>query len=137
MTYNSGSYFSDGVTSTQVPYFSNPGVQYEGVATGNSADGDNARTIRETKTAIAAYRTGTIIPPPPPPTTTYIDIGLRLYDGSQIVQIACEQGTPTSQLRIRKNGITYGIALVQPDDPYASGIIIQTSSGRKAIRKLQ
>ncbi len=70
--------------------------------------------------------------------STYIDIGLRYYDGTQIVEVACEpQGTLTSPLRISKNRITYGIVLVDPGDPYASGIIIQTSSGKKAIRKLK
>lgn len=128
MTYSAGSYFADGQTHTSVAYFSNPDIMYKGAATGNSTDGDNARTIRETKFAIAGYRTGTSVP-------AYIDIGLRLYDGTQIVSIACEKGTPTSPLRISKNGTTYGIVLVDPGDAYASGIIIQTSSGRKALRK--
>jgi C1A family cysteine protease len=77
---------------------------------------------------------GLTVPKPP---TTYIDIGLRFYDGSQTIAVACEQGTPTSPLRISKDGVTYGIVLVDPGDPYASGIIIQTSSGRKAVRKFQ
>lgn len=72
----------------------------------------------------------------PLPQEDYIDIGLRYYDGTQTVSIACEQGTPTSPLRISKNGTTYGIALVDSGDSHASGIIIQTSSGPKAIRKL-
>jgi hypothetical protein len=130
MTYEAGKYFEDGQTHTRVAYFSNPGVLYKNVATGNSTDGDNARTIRETKAVIAGYRTGTSTP-------AYIDIGLRLYDGTQIIKIACEQGTPTSPLRISKSGTTYGIVLVDPSDSYASGIIIQTSSGRKAVRKFQ
>jgi|GEM_PF-1147877 len=62
MTYESGIYFPDGVTHTQVPYFSNPLVNYQGVATGHAADGDNARTLKEVKHYVAAYRIGTIIP---------------------------------------------------------------------------
>lgn len=130
MTYPSGDSFPDGINHTQVAYFSNPNVLYKSTATGDSVNGDNARTIREIKSVIANYRTTV--------SSTYIDIGLRYYDGTQIVKVACEpQGTLTSPLRIYKNHITYGIVLVDPDDPYASGIIIQTSSGKKAIRKLQ
>ncbi len=60
MTYESGSYFSDGVTHIEVPYFSNPGVLYGGVATGHPADSDNARTIRQVKSVVANYRAGMI-----------------------------------------------------------------------------
>jgi hypothetical protein len=56
MTYASGQYFSDGLTHVQVGYFSSPSVSYQGVATGHAADGDNARTLRETKHLTAAYR---------------------------------------------------------------------------------
>jgi hypothetical protein len=56
MTYSDGSYFSDGLTHTRLPYFSNPSVTYIGAATGDAANGDNARTIRETKNVVAAYR---------------------------------------------------------------------------------
>ena len=51
------SYDQDGSYSgTELAYFSNPNVYDRGVATGNAADGDNARTIREVKNVIAAYR---------------------------------------------------------------------------------
>jgi len=66
----------------------------------------------------------------------YIDIGLRVYDGTAIISIACEPaGTLTSPLRIAKNGIIYGIVLVDPSDPDATGIRVQTSAGVKALRK--
>jgi hypothetical protein len=74
--------------------------------------------------------------PPPPPPPAYVDIGLRVYDGTEIISIACEpQGTLTSPLRIARNGVIYGIVLVPTDDPSATGIKINTSSGIKAIRK--
>ncbi|MBP7210492.1 MAG: PKD domain-containing protein, partial [Paludibacteraceae bacterium] len=56
MTYESGSYFSDGINHTRVPYFSNPSILHQGVSTGDAANGDNARTIRQIKSVIAAYR---------------------------------------------------------------------------------
>jgi hypothetical protein len=49
MTYEGGEYFDDGLGHVRVPYFSNPNISYQGVATGHAADGDNARTIREVK----------------------------------------------------------------------------------------
>lgn len=58
MTYSSGSYFDDGISHRTVLYFSNPGIQYLGVKTGDATNGDNARTIRQTKSVVAAYRSG-------------------------------------------------------------------------------
>ncbi len=57
MTYGSGQYFPDGIDHVEVPYFSNPDVSYQGVSTGHASNGDNARTLREVRHAIAAYRT--------------------------------------------------------------------------------
>jgi hypothetical protein len=56
MTYEEGRYFSDGMTHTRVSYFSNPSITYIGTATGHATNGDNARTVREIKNVIAAYR---------------------------------------------------------------------------------
>jgi subtilisin family serine protease len=70
------------------------------------------------------------------PPVAYVDIGLRLYDGTKVVTIACEpEGTLTSPLRIAKNGVIYGIILVDPSDPIASKLKIETISGTKALRK--
>ncbi|MBN2138344.1 MAG: hypothetical protein JW720_11100 [Sedimentisphaerales bacterium] len=69
--------------------------------------------------------------------SAYIDIGLRIYDGTEIISIACEpEGTLTSPLRIAKDGVIYGVVLVPPSDPTASKVMIETSSGVKAIMKL-
>jgi len=76
MTYQNGSYFSDGQTHTRVAYFSNPSIDYQGVPTGHATEGDNARTLREIKDVIAAYRqqTDTTAPTPNPMTwETYPD----------------------------------------------------------------
>lgn len=66
----------------------------------------------------------------------FVDIGLRVYDRTSVITIACEQGAATSALRIVKNGVVYGIVLADPSDTNASGIRIGTSSGVKALRKL-
>jgi len=57
MTYEGGSNFPDGITSTRVPYFSNPSISYMGYPTGHATEADAARHIREMKHIIAAYRT--------------------------------------------------------------------------------
>ena len=50
-------FYNTGYIFERVPYFSNPAVYFEGTyPTGDVADGDNARTIREMSTVIAAYR---------------------------------------------------------------------------------
>lgn len=56
MTYEGGQYFEDGVTNVRVAYFSNPLVSYKGMPVGDAVDGDNARTIRNTRAVISAYR---------------------------------------------------------------------------------
>lgn len=66
----------------------------------------------------------------------FVDIGLKIYDGNDNIAIACEpSGTLTSPLRIRKNGITYGISLVDLSDSKASKIRVRTPSGTKALMK--
>ena len=66
-----------------------------------------------------------------------VDIGLRMQDGAATIKIACEPpGDLASPLRIRKNGETYGILLVDPASPDASHIRIRTSAGVKALKKL-
>ena len=55
MTYWSGDNYADGIPCHNVPYFSNPGVSYEGGATGDAALADAARSLREMKHVIANY----------------------------------------------------------------------------------
>lgn len=63
-----------------------------------------------------------------------VDIGLRAYDGSSVIKVACEPaGVLTSPLRIRKDGTTYAIILVEPADNRASRIKIKTNTGIKAL----
>ena len=57
MSYTAASYFpGNPVSSTRVAYFSNPSISFMGAATGHTTNGDNARTIRNTKHVVAAYR---------------------------------------------------------------------------------
>jgi hypothetical protein len=63
MTYPDGKYFEDGITHERVPYFSNPGILYKGITTGDATNGDNARTIRQTKSVVSGYRTHPITAP--------------------------------------------------------------------------
>jgi hypothetical protein len=56
MTYESGSYFDDGHFHTIVAHISNPDVTHDGVPTGDPVYGNNARTLREIKHVVAAYR---------------------------------------------------------------------------------
>jgi len=58
MTYEAGTYFADGINHTRLPFFSNPSIQYEGIAVGDATNADNAYTIRQVKSTIAGYRTG-------------------------------------------------------------------------------
>ena len=53
MAYNSDGY---GNTYSPCNMFSTPLLTYQGVAAGNATDGDNARTISQTMSVVAAYR---------------------------------------------------------------------------------
>ncbi|MDD4910164.1 MAG: hypothetical protein PHR44_05745 [Candidatus Omnitrophica bacterium] len=66
-----------------------------------------------------------------------VDIGLRLYDGTEAVKIACEPaGVLTSPLRVHKDGTTYAIVLVEPSDSRASKLRVKTERGIKALAKI-
>lgn len=56
MSYTGGSYYPDGRSHYKVPIFSNPNILHLSSPTGHAADADNARTAREMKHVIAAYR---------------------------------------------------------------------------------
>ena len=60
MTYEAGSYFTDGITGRRAPYFSNPSISYAGYPTGHSTEGDAARSLRQTKHVVAAYKPGRV-----------------------------------------------------------------------------
>lgn len=94
----------------------------------------NAYTFawQDTRTAHYLYELRAFGPAAP----SFQDIGLRMQAPSGTVLIAAEIGTPTSPLRIAKNGVIYGIVLVDTSDPDASSIRIQTNSGIKALRKI-
>jgi hypothetical protein len=67
---------------------------------------------------------------------SFTDIGLRAYNGTEVITIACEPETAVSSaLRIGKDSKVYGIALVDPTDPDATSIRIKTFSGVKALRE--
>ncbi|HBF89411.1 MAG TPA: hypothetical protein DDX39_12285 [Bacteroidales bacterium] len=66
MTYESGTYFADGIDHDRVAYFSDPNISYLGQPTGNSTTGNNAQTLRETKGVVSNYRTSLV------PTMNYV-----------------------------------------------------------------
>jgi hypothetical protein len=61
MAYAGGEYYDDGQDHTRVGHFSNPDIDYAGVATGEAVDGDNARTIWEVKGVVGDYRSRPLI----------------------------------------------------------------------------
>jgi hypothetical protein len=69
-------------------------------------------------------------------TFVILDIGLRVYDGTQTVKVATDYAGLSYKLRIRKGGTTYGIILVDPADSSASKIRVRTSTGVMALKKM-
>lgn len=72
------------------------------------------------------------------PVVSFIDIGLRVFDGTATVAIAAwplaEAGKSPLKI-VARDGNVYGIALVDPSDPNATKVRINTGSGIKALRK--
>tara|TARA_R110002049_G_scaffold85790_3_gene218153 strand:- start:3415 stop:6429 length:3015 start_codon:yes stop_codon:yes gene_type:complete len=62
MSYESGTYYVNGISHSRVAHFSNPTISYQGAPTGDSIDADNARSIRTTKSIVAGYRSGCSLP---------------------------------------------------------------------------
>ena len=117
MSYWRGRYFDDGQDHARVPYFSNPHVNYDGVPTGHPVDGDNARTLRETKHAVAAYRSTRVAP------TREIALSGDLDFGEVMVN---QRGTRALTIRNLGDSPLYVSGITFPGDfsgDWSSGVI--------------
>jgi len=56
MTYQAGEYWDDSITSQGIGYFSDPDILFQEMPIGDLNNADNAKTLRETKGVVAAYR---------------------------------------------------------------------------------
>lgn len=65
-----------------------------------------------------------------------MEIGLRFWDGSGVVEIPVDSDYNSYKLRVAKDGVTYGINLVDTDSPGALPIRIKLATGIKAIGTL-
>lgn len=97
MAYNDGGY-------NEIPYFSNPNVQFSGTATGNpltsnsdAGPSDNARSMREIKNVIASYRPTVVDPPVAGVGITSISANLNQQNQTVSVPVIIEN-TGTSEL---------------------------------------
>lgn len=61
------------------------------------------------------------------------EIGLKFWDGSNIVEIPVLADLTSQPLRIAKNGTIYAISLVEVSSPDALSIRIKTPAGIKAL----
>jgi hypothetical protein len=55
MTYESGSYFSDGQSHPRIPYFSSPDIVVGGVVIGDAVNANNVLTLKKTKFPTSRY----------------------------------------------------------------------------------
>lgn len=62
-----------------------------------------------------------------------MEIGLKYFDGSKIIEIPVSSEYSDSKLRVAKNGVVYGISLVDPDSVGALPIRIKLGTEIKAI----
>jgi hypothetical protein len=61
MAYNSGSSWPDGISSTNISYFSTPLLLFQGQPIGNAVSGDNSRSLKATKHVVSKYRDETTL----------------------------------------------------------------------------
>ena len=72
----------------------------------------------------------------PPIPYGLVDSGIRYKTATGTVSIAAEPvGFSSSPLRIRKNGTTYSLPLVEADDQKSANILIQSPLGVKSLTK--
>jgi len=55
MSYESGTYYSDGKTYPRIPYFSSPDISLEDIAIGHTANANNVLTLKKTKHVTSQY----------------------------------------------------------------------------------
>ncbi|MDR1681687.1 MAG: M12 family metallo-peptidase [Prevotellaceae bacterium] len=55
MTYESGGYFSDGISRPRISYFSSPDILLDGTPIGHPAKADNVLTLKQTKHVTSRY----------------------------------------------------------------------------------
>jgi len=67
----------------------------------------------------------------------YVDAGLKIYNGSNVIKIGCKTLGATDKLRIRKENLTYGIPLLETNDADASPVRIYTGNETKALPKIE
>lgn len=99
MTYESGSYFADGIYHARVGYFSDPAVLLNGVPTGDATDGNNALTLRQVKHTVAAYRASTVNVVATP---AFSPASGTTFAASLLVSISCS--TADATIRYTTNG---------------------------------
>jgi len=100
MTYEQGYYFNDGIYHTRVGYFSSPELVHQGMVAGNTLDGDNARTIRETKSVVAAYRAGCNCTPPETQASSFSSSNVE----TNSMTVGWTRGSGTSVLVLARRG---------------------------------
>ncbi len=112
MSYSDGFFFRSGtpcagMNSIEVGYFSTPLINYPGssIALGHVADGDNARTLRETKHSIAAFRNGS---------TTY-NLNVNSTNPASGVQISSSTGHGGTTSYTRSLGQDTSVTLTAPE----------------------
>lgn len=62
--------------------------------------------------------------------------GLRYFHGTvkELCLVALADAPAGNQIRIRKNGVTYALYLVDTSDPNASPVRVRVGAGTKAVR---
>ena len=94
-------YYTDGLVDdyTECEFFSTPLKTFQGVAVGNSADGDNARCISNMKSVVAAYR--------------------KAISSDYIVSFDAQGGTVSQASKTVTKGDAYGTLPIPTRDGYA------------------
>lgn len=70
----------------------------------------------------------------------FLDIGLKINENGITKSIAVWPDTvtvPEPHLKIFKNGVSYKIVLLDPNDPNALKLSVQTSSGKKSLMEFK
>lgn len=65
-----------------------------------------------------------------------VDVGLRMHDGTKTEKLAADDKPSASPMKFKKDGATYGVMLVNPNDPDATKGRVRLASGEtKALKR--
>jgi len=116
----------NGTTCTRIPYFSNPSLTYNGVATGTLALNNNAKVHNDRALTVANFRTASVVAAPTVSTSPATAI---TSTGATLNGVVSANGASTTVIFEYGQTAAYGSGFYATGSPFAIGTTNQAVSG--------